>query len=55
MKDQAQIVIVGGGIVGVQIAYHLAKKGVTDIVCSTMSAALGSRRAGSNSKSWKEA
>src|SRR5687768_1832024 len=31
MKDQAQIVIVGGGIVGVQIAYHLAKKGLTDI------------------------
>ena len=32
MKDQAQIVIIGGGIVGVQIAYHLAKKGHTDIV-----------------------
>src|SRR3972149_11053439 len=32
MKDQAQIVIVGGGIVGVQIAYHLAKLGRTDIV-----------------------
>src|SRR5574341_2399849 len=32
MKDQAQIVIVGGGIVGAQIAYHLAKAGRTDIV-----------------------
>jgi len=32
MKDQAQIVIVGGGIVGVQIAYHLAQKGRTDVV-----------------------
>src|SRR3972149_163356 len=32
MKDQAQIVIVGGGIVGVQIAYHLAKLGRTDII-----------------------
>jgi 4-methylaminobutanoate oxidase (formaldehyde-forming) len=32
MKDQAQIVIVGGGIVGAQIAYHLAKMGRTDIV-----------------------
>jgi len=32
MKDQAQIVIIGGGIVGAQIAYHLAKKGITDIV-----------------------
>ncbi len=32
MKDQAQIVIVGGGIVGAQIAYHLAKSGRTDVV-----------------------
>src|SRR5919106_3253042 len=32
MKDQAQIAIVGGGIVGVQIAYHLAEQGRTDIV-----------------------
>ncbi len=32
MKNQAQIVIVGGGIVGAQIAYHLAKMGRKDIV-----------------------
>ena len=32
MKDQAQIVIVGGGIYGVNIAYHLAKLGRKDIV-----------------------
>ncbi|HLF73827.1 MAG TPA: FAD-binding oxidoreductase, partial [Anaerolineales bacterium] len=32
MKDQTEIVIVGGGIVGVQIAYHLAKLGRTDVV-----------------------
>jgi glycine cleavage system T protein len=32
MKDQARIVIVGGGIFGVQIAYHLAKAGCTDVV-----------------------
>ena len=32
MKDQAQIVIIGGGIVGAQIAYHLAKMGRTDVV-----------------------
>jgi glycine cleavage system T protein len=32
MKDQAQIVIVGGGIVGAQIAYHLAKMGRKDVV-----------------------
>ena len=32
MKDQAQVVVVGGGIVGVNIAYHLAKLGWTDVV-----------------------
>ncbi len=32
MKDQAQVVIVGGGIVGVNVAYHLAKLGWTDLV-----------------------
>jgi 4-methylaminobutanoate oxidase (formaldehyde-forming) len=32
MKDQARVVIVGGGIVGVNIAYHLAKLGWTDVV-----------------------
>ena len=32
MKDQAQVVIVGGGIVGANIAYHLAKFGWKDIV-----------------------
>jgi 4-methylaminobutanoate oxidase (formaldehyde-forming) len=32
MKDQAQVVIIGGGIVGVNIAYHLAKQGWTDLI-----------------------
>jgi 4-methylaminobutanoate oxidase (formaldehyde-forming) len=32
MKDQAEIVIIGGGIVGAQIAYHLAKMGRKDVV-----------------------
>ena len=32
MKDQARVVIVGGGIYGVSIAYHLAKLGWTDVV-----------------------
>ena len=32
MKDQAQVVIVGGGIVGANIAYHLAKLGWTDVI-----------------------
>jgi glycine/D-amino acid oxidase-like deaminating enzyme/sarcosine oxidase gamma subunit len=32
MKDQAQVVVVGGGIVGANIAYHLAKLGWTDVI-----------------------
>ena len=32
MKDQAEIVIIGGGIYGANIAYHLAKYGRTDVV-----------------------
>ena len=32
MKDQAQVVIIGGGIVGANIAYHLAKMGWLDVV-----------------------
>ncbi|MGE5463281.1 MAG: NAD(P)/FAD-dependent oxidoreductase, partial [Syntrophothermus sp.] len=32
MKDQAEIVIIGGGIYGVNIAYHLSKMGKKDIV-----------------------
>jgi glycine cleavage system T protein len=32
MKDQARVVIIGGGIVGVNIAYHLAKLGWNEIV-----------------------
>jgi glycine cleavage system T protein len=32
MRDQARVVIVGGGIYGVSIAFHLAKLGWTDVV-----------------------
>lgn len=32
MKDQARAVVVGGGIMGVSVAYHLAKLGCTDVV-----------------------
>ncbi len=32
MKDQARVVVVGGGIYGVNVAYHLAKLGWTDVV-----------------------
>lgn len=32
MKDQAQIVIIGGGIFGTSVAYHLAKAGCSDVI-----------------------
>ncbi len=32
MKDQARVVIIGGGIAGCSIAYHLAKMGWTDVI-----------------------
>jgi dimethylglycine dehydrogenase len=31
MKDQYRVVIVGGGIVGVSVAYHLALRGLSDV------------------------
>jgi len=32
LPTEARVVVVGGGIVGASIAYHLANKGVTDVV-----------------------
>ena len=32
MRDQARVVVIGGGITGTSIAYHLAKLGVRDVV-----------------------
>jgi len=32
LPERAQVVIVGGGIVGASVAYHLALRGVTDVV-----------------------
>jgi len=32
MKESARVVIVGGGIAGCSVAYHLARKGWTDVV-----------------------
>ncbi len=32
MKDQAQVVVIGGGIFGINIAYHFAKRGWKDVV-----------------------
>src|SRR6187551_1126718 len=32
MRDKAEVVIIGAGIMGLSIAYHLARCGVTDVV-----------------------
>lgn len=32
LPSKAQVVIIGGGIVGCSIAYHLAKRGISDVV-----------------------
>ena len=32
LPDRAQYVVVGGGVVGTSIAYHLALLGATDVV-----------------------
>ena len=32
MKEAAQVVVIGGGIVGCSVAYHLAKNGWNDVV-----------------------
>ena len=32
MKDRAELVIIGGGIVGLSLAYHLSRMGFTDVV-----------------------
>ncbi len=31
MKDRAELVIIGGGVVGLSLAYHLARLGMTDV------------------------
>src|ERR1700676_2511287 len=32
MKSSADVVIVGGGCMGASVAYHLARRGVSDVV-----------------------
>jgi 4-methylaminobutanoate oxidase (formaldehyde-forming) len=32
LPDRCQVVVIGGGVVGCSVAYHLAERGVTDVV-----------------------
>ena len=32
MKTTAQVVVIGGGVVGCSVLYHLTKKGWTDVL-----------------------
>jgi len=32
LKEDAEVVIIGGGVLGTSIAYHLAKQGMKDVV-----------------------
>ena len=45
MKNTAQVVIIGGGIQGISLAYHLARRGLTD-VCLVEMNTLGSGSSG---------
>src|SRR5215467_1500741 len=46
MKRTAEVVIVGGGVIGLSIAYHLAKRGVKDIVVFEKEAMVGAGSTG---------
>ncbi|HVL72606.1 MAG TPA: FAD-dependent oxidoreductase, partial [Beijerinckiaceae bacterium] len=32
IPDRARVVVIGGGVIGTSVAYHLAKMGWTDVV-----------------------
>jgi sarcosine oxidase, subunit beta len=48
MKQSAEVVIVGGGCMGASVAYHLATRGVTDVVVIEREAQLGMGSTGRN-------
>ncbi len=48
MKRGAEIVIIGGGCMGASLAWHLARRGLTDVVLVEREAAVGSGSTGRN-------
>ena len=48
MKRTADVVIVGGGCMGASVAYHLARRGVTDVVLVEREQMLGTGSTGRN-------
>src|SRR4051812_10387742 len=48
MKRSADVVIIGGGCMGASVAYHLARRGVTDVVLLEREKMLGTGSTGRN-------
>ncbi len=48
MRSTADVVIIGGGCMGASVAYHLARRGITDVVLVEREAQLGAGSTGRN-------
>src|SRR5947209_4404199 len=48
MKRSAEVVVIGGGCMGASVAYHLARRGMTDVVVLEREKMLGTGSTGRN-------